>query len=228
MRLHFIGTEHSDIYGRERLRRALDIERPDALGIESSQELFDYIRSAEYKNNKFKIFKKLKRYGASKDYLHLIQKKFFEFDNYELFIPQEYSKIHTIPLFPVDDPKHVEFVKKSFSEERDGITRESVKEQNSLCYSLPLQNPYENMQDAVASGPESETDLACVNLEFLNTSSDRETIAAGNIRTLLCSGSYENIVVVYGAGHTLRDKYKLTLLSKLEDLQPTRKLLCDY
>ena len=227
MKLHFIGTAHTDMYGKERLRRALDIERPDALAIESSQELSDYIKSSEYKHSQFKFLKKLKRYGASRDYFQIMQRKFFELDNYEIFIPQEYSKIHTIPLFPVDDPKHVGFVKKSFSEERDGITRKDVQEQNSLCSFLYFQNSYEQMQRAMASGPGDETDLVCVNLKFLNLS-ERETIAAGNIRTLLCSGSYENVVVVYGSGHTLRDTYGFTLFSKLKDLEPTRKLLCDY
>ena len=109
----------------------------------------------------------------------------------------------------------------------DRITRKDVQEQNSLCSFLYFQNSYEQMQRAMASGPGDETDLVCVNLKFLNLS-ERETIAAGNIRTLLCSGSYENVVVVYGSGHTLRDTYGFTLFSKLKDLEPTRKLLCDY
>src|SRR3989344_209241 len=129
-----------------------------------------------------------------------MQRKFFELDNYEIFIPEQYSKNHTIPLFLVDDPRHVAFVKESFVEELDRITRKDVQEQNS----------YEQMQRAMASGPGDETDLVCVNLKFLNLS-ERETIAAGNIRTLLCSGSYENAVAVYGSGHTLRDTYGFTL-----------------
>ncbi|HII14309.1 MAG TPA: hypothetical protein HA360_04510, partial [Nanoarchaeota archaeon] len=87
MKLHFIGTAHTDMYGKERLRRALDIERPDALAIESSQELSDYIKSSEYKHSQFKFLKKLKRYGASRDYFQIMQRKFFELDNYEIFIP---------------------------------------------------------------------------------------------------------------------------------------------
>ena len=45
MVIHLIGTVHYDLKGKERLEKALDIEKPDVITVEASQRALDYLKS---------------------------------------------------------------------------------------------------------------------------------------------------------------------------------------
>ncbi|MDP3728893.1 MAG: hypothetical protein Q8R18_05595 [bacterium] len=230
--LHFIGTIHSDPHGISHLRRALELESPDILSTECSQNVLVYLQSSEYKNLRFNILKKMKRHGASPFLLNITRKKFFTFDNFEIFVPQEYASCKGIPLYFVDDPMQVEYIRKSFEEQYNDINKRSVKYRNAFFpQNFRNYDPYIEIRKLFFRGIlQEEEQLVYESLGHLKgLSGRREEILAENLRKVCLVKEEEKIVHVCGVGHLFRDpKHKETLFSKLEEFHPTRKLLCDY
>ncbi len=228
--LHFIGVSHNDRSGAERLERALEVEDPVSISVESSLGLVAYMQSPAFRVGREAYLRKLMFYGARPHVTGALRKKFFELDGYDVRVPQEFARKKQIPFFLIDDPAQVEVVKQSIIEETRSLRRDYVANLN-IAYARPdlyLEDPY-NAQRALWGDAKREAQEVFNNLTHIKGSSGRrEDIAAENLRRA-SEGIEGKFVHVCGAGHLLQDpQYRETLFSKLADFSPTRKLLCDY
>lgn len=121
-----VGTSHVDIEGPERLRKILEIKKPDAITIECAQEFVDNIfKIRDYINKK----KLMIKYGTRKieftpfkqsQILELNREtlmKFFSIIYFEVIIAKEYTDKNKIKLICVDKKEYVEEVSKELNKD---------------------------------------------------------------------------------------------------------------
>ena len=119
-----VGTAHVDIKGPERLRKILEIEKPDVITIECAEEYLDNIfKIKEYINKK----KLMLRYGTRKieftpfnqsQILKLNREtliKFFLIIYFEIIVAKEYSDKNKINLICIDKKEYIDEVSKELN-----------------------------------------------------------------------------------------------------------------
>ena len=119
-----VGTVHVDIKGPERLRKILEIERPDVITIECAKEYFDnYIEFKNYLDKKklmlkyatrkieFTSFNQTQILEFNKETLM----KFFSITYFEIITVKEYVENNNVKIVCVDKQKYVDEVHKTLN-----------------------------------------------------------------------------------------------------------------
>ena len=230
-KIHFVGSIHTDLKGQERLENALLLENPDTILVECPTPLFDFVVHDYAKYIQDNV-QKTQFSQLDSQNLALLQKclgsRF-----YEIRIAHDYSINNNKKIYPVDDGEtaNVASIKtdvqllSQVSEERIVRILESFKEEyneqqyanDRLCYLFEDKNPMEQFAvDSFIQELYNDDDLL------------RDEIMEQNIRNIIKKENPTNLLIIIGSLHGFRDDQKRTLFSRLEDFNPTRKLLCDY
>ena len=244
IKIHLIGTRHTDIYGCRRLKAALESEKPTILTFEGSA---DYSMEELLNQQTQKFIEVLSRKNVSKklikEYLRAVQ-GWMAFEERGCL---KYASERQIPLYFVDEPswrqQHLKKMELEFSAVLTNIldleTRKIERIIKRQIESISIQDKRDDIYRAAKPifNPESGNNInkqiileqICGSLKDMGLYGRRDEIMAKKIRELARNNTDAKIVHIGGLGHLLDDEEGKTLYSRLkEEFNPTRATLLDY
>jgi hypothetical protein len=231
--IHLIGTIHYDGKGMTRLEKALTIERPDLITLETQPAMLAKTEE-EWHEKDAKVVDFFRTIGVNNRTIQAITIA-LETSGYELFACKKYAQQQSIPLEAIDTV--------------DGIETRVAHVFNSLREALKIIPPeridsyFHNFQKKIVRRrytftqrcyentiPERTGQLIVNNGRRAGLITNRDAHKAEKIRTLALAHAGK-IIHVGGLYHFLKDIHRgETLYSHLvaENLAPTRKTLLAY
>ena len=229
--IHLIGTIHYELKGIERLEKALQVEKPEILTIEASQQWLDY--SAKNRDQDINMYLQImKEKGFSQQTYSFLENGLKSASNYEVEVCKNYAKQTGIPLYLIDDSSIADLLRTeilsqfrtSFEnidpKDFDGISRESVIKGQDAIYQN-IQNLYDGKIPAIIG------EQQLINPLRGKLIGKRDRTEAKTL-TKLAQDNNAKIVHVGGCAHNLTDSKGKTLYSRLANLNPSRKTLFAY
>ncbi len=221
-RIHFIGTVHSDPLGAKRLERALHYERPNAIAVECSPELWGHISSGEWFEAEKRRLKKYKKLGLTNSAYKFILEE-LQYQNFEPIVSLEYGKKQGVPTHLTDSPK----VLYEFLSHHRSPPCGNVENMNRLNRNIRQQNAETTYTDFNFSTPDTLMYEHRIANGQRNSFIDRDDYAEKKIREILAD-RIEKLVIVCGLAHCLHDRSRNSLFSRLQEYHPTRATLKWY
>jgi pheromone shutdown protein TraB len=227
--IHLLGTIHCDFNGARRLERALQVEKPEILTVEGSQQWFDCL--AEHWDQDIKMFlDTMKKRGFNQQTFSFFENYLKSVSNYEFDTCKAYSNQMNIPLHLIDDPGMVDFLRQeilsqsqAFLESVDPkvvVLRESVIRGHDAIYQ-DIQDLYDGEIPAIVG------EQQIIDPQRGKLIGKRDKTEARNL-TELAQNNDVKIVHVGGNIHNLTDSRSETLYSRLAKFNPSRTTLFAY
>lgn len=257
MSLHFIGTNHADPRGPQRLEKALEYDPPEVVTVEIDQQLLQVWDSLALTHQD--LLKEICSLNKEHNMGLQLMIDRMAAQLYEVTQSLEFGKRHNLPILgvsfdhdlhyqPLDQqaayllsPDHI------FLETQKEYLQRLARRRVDLCYfNFLLMERSPNQFRNLNLDPEMiEKDYAAFHSYFTNASTFRgvteeqasdmlltpEDIAHDLIAATLIEGLLQpdlKVVHVGGLSHCLRDAKERTLFSQLQKYSPTRETLKWY
>lgn len=232
--IHLIGTIHYDLKGNERLKKALQIEKPDILTVEASQQWLDYLAINKDQDKKM-CLELMKQKNFSQEVISFFENYLKLVSHYEIDVCREYSNNTKIPLHLIDDPSMVNLLKKEVSsqfqttlknvnpKDIEGISLKSIASNQEALYYY-IQSLYDGNVPATIPISIKEQLIDSQRGKLIGK---RDETEAKNLTRLAQDNSIK-IVHVGGCLHNLTDSMGETLYSRLTKFNPSRATLLVY
>jgi len=231
-RICLLGTVHADLDGSRRLRRALDIEKPDILTVEASYKLIDHI--SRNRNEDIKIcLEELSKKRISKKTFNFFKEYMEMPSNFEVDECMCYSNEKKIPCHLIDDPGMVDLLRGHFRElfvnfiqdidpkDIDNISRKDVILGHDILYKR-----MQNLYDGKISAIDGEKKL--IDVSRGSIIGRRDDYEARKLIKIVEENDGAKIVHVGGCLHNMDDSKGETLYSRLKNYNPIRRTLLSY
>lgn len=227
-----LGTIHNDPYGNERLKRALDFERPDIITLEANINAYENLkeRMQEDSNNLLEEFRKR---GMSQETVEFF-KEYTQSGGFEIDTSREYANRNSIPIRYIDEE---ESSLKSYQDILSGIRQLLFLNDMKIFEGINVQgisegvdNLYRDLENVFRGNiPQNIVDEKILNPTRGAILGRRDTHMANELEKLAEQyGDSTKIVHVGGALHNMNDSRGETLYSKIAHLHPKRKTLWQY
>ena len=229
-KIHFIGTDHFDQHGPERLRKALTFEQPNAIAVECSPDLWQYINSGKWLTEEKKILKIYRQRGMTSSAYKFAIGDIEHRHHFEPRISLRYGIKHSVPVHLVDSRKVLdEILAQHASPSRGGGNVDMINQISNTRYQLhDAETTYTDFS-VLFSGSVENALFHEYNISAAQHQSafiGRDMYAERKIRALVKEDM--KLVVVYGIAHCLHDRNRNSLFSRLQDFSPTREVLKWY
>lgn len=229
MSILLIGTTHQDPQKKKRLWKLFDIEKPDLITIEaidSDEQLFR--RIIELRKQ---VLATLRTKGLTDRAFRVIE-HLIDNDFQESLAAIDYGRTNEKTVIPIDDPaNHSRKKPKEYLEALTGPSPEDLSDICTIEQLIGRQSHDEAILDEALRGNRNLIHQVIRHHPthtFMNPDgSHRDDFPARKLRKLVTEFK-GHIIHIAGTAHIVDDPKGRTLFSKIKDLHPARKQLCEY
>ena len=226
-----IGTLHYGLLDAQRLKKALEIEKPGILTVEASSEWLDNL-AKNWDQDVELCLQAIRDNHFSQQVYSFIEGYLKSLSNSEIDVCRNYANQNGIRLYLIDDPTMAGIVRQEMLSQLkillnntdpkvlDRISLESVIKGQDAMYT-DIQSLYDGQIPAI------DGEKQFIDSQRGKFIGKRDETEATNL-TELAKDHNARIVHVGGVMHNLTDSKGETLYSKLETLNPSRTTLLSY
>ena len=227
-----IGVAHDDLKGKERLSRALEIEKPDIITLETTIDMMNNFKES-YDILVDNLLNILKEKNVNETTYSLFEEILDISEPFEHSVCKDYARKNNTKFYIIDHPESsakardniksglTQFVEQADKNFLEAITKESINEDNDKMYKH-IQDLFDAKVPNI--GEEEKIINLCRESMYLK---ERDLNQASNIRRLTKENDCK-IVHVGGTLHMMDDSLGQSLYSRIKDLNPKRKTLLEY
>ena len=223
MALTLLGVMHYDTRGKERCKKALAVERPTTITLESRPG--DVPRYSSVIEKRKQLLNALRDQGLTLEAFEALMTIEVRAAYQEIFTSIEYGVAEGVTVHHIEHP--------TFPLERSGCDAllDPIDDLNYTSLSFEQRQTdayYALTYQAIRGLNETVRMMMLMKLAPIlrEQGVDRDDYPASRLREL--SVSSEHVLHVCGAGHLLDDEEGRTLYSKIKDLHPSRKLSWEF
>ncbi len=247
--LVLIGTDHYDRNGRQRLQKALEIEKPELVTVETVPAYLNFMKKpkprnradvprSEYDQWLNKILKSMAKAGHPKPHINEVREFYKEVHQYELKVALSYAAKGDIQCLGIDDPgpwqgqveaKRLEAI--TYNGSLSPL--QTLERSGRLQSQRKIDGDYDWFTELIENS-DIEKQTRALDRERDNTysgtySPERDQHPASRIRELMQRPDLSKIVSIVGLNHILDDSKGFTLYSLIKNqFRPTRRTLKFY